>query len=270
MVLGVGKAACKATLLLSLLPRRPLEFYDRVLTFFNVHLERLWIRPALYQTKQWHEVLLGMEQSLGEKVSAIADEPACAQITEEVRCKVQKNLCHAPFSLIHNADFSLARLCYLTCRATKPAIVLETGVAYGVTSAFILKALEVNGYGLLHSVDLPPLGRDADRFVGILIPPALKHRWRLHRGASKRVLPRLLSQLGRVDLFVHDSLHTYTNMNWEFQIVAPYLGRPAIVVADDIENNPAFLEWVQRTRPAFWATLQEVEKKDLFGVSVYL
>ncbi len=83
------------------------------------------------------------------------------------------------------------------------------------------------------------------------------------------MLPTLLQQVERVDLFVHDSLHTYRNMNWEFQTVAPYLGRPAMVIADDVENNLAFLESVHRTRPAFWATVKEVEKKDLFGVSVF-
>jgi hypothetical protein len=267
--LSTGNSAGKASLLLSLLPSRPLEFYDRMLTFLHVRLERLWIQSAPYETKEWHEVLLGMEQTLCQNVSGFTDEPASSEIMEEVRFRIENELSQAPFPLIHNADFTLARLCYFGCRVIKPTIVVETGVAYGVTSAFILKALEVNGRGLLHSVDLPPLGHDADQFVGILIPPSLKHRWRLYRGTSQRVLPRLLSELGRVDLFVHDSLHTYKNMTWEFQAVAPHLGRPAMLVADDVENNSAFLEWVHRTRPAFSATLREVEKRNLFGLTVF-
>ena len=35
--------------------------------------------------------------------------------------------------------------------------VVETGVAHGVTSRFILEALERNGRGFLWSIDLPPL-----------------------------------------------------------------------------------------------------------------
>jgi predicted O-methyltransferase YrrM len=47
----------------------------------------------------------------------------------------------------------------LPCAAwMSPNIVLETGAAYGVTSAFIVQALEVNRKGTLISVDLPPLG----------------------------------------------------------------------------------------------------------------
>ncbi len=167
-LLSIGKAAGKVSLLLYLLPRRPLEFYDRVLTFLRVRLERLWIPSAVYETKEWQELLRGLEESLGINVASFLDEPASSEITEEVQFRIQNELSQAPFPLIHNADFTLARLCYLACRATKPAVVVETGVAYGVTSAFILKALEGNCYGLLHSVDLPPLGHDADRFVGIL------------------------------------------------------------------------------------------------------
>ena len=123
----------------------------------------------------------------------------------------------APFTTAHHADFSLARLCYIVCRLLKPDIVVETGVAYGVTTAFILKALESNGKGNLHSVDLPPLGKNAYKFVGYLVPEELKDRWVLHRGVSKRVLPKLLPQLKKVDIFVHDSLHTYWNIRYELQ-----------------------------------------------------
>lgn len=44
---------------------------------------------------------------------------------------------------------------YLLIRAIKPAIVVETGVAAGISSSHILKALCDNGSGFLHSVDLP-------------------------------------------------------------------------------------------------------------------
>ncbi|MBI4641065.1 MAG: class I SAM-dependent methyltransferase [Candidatus Tectomicrobia bacterium] len=266
---NMSRTIGKAAMLLSLLLGRPLEFYDRVLMILAVRLKRLRARPVVYETREWQEVIRGMEKSLSKKLGTFLDEPSLAEITEEVRWRRQKNLSQAPFSLTNNADFNLARLCYIVCRATRPAIVLETGVAYGVTSAFILKALEVNGCGFLHSVDLPPLGRDTDQFVGILIPEALKHRWRLYRGMSKRVLPRLLPRLGRVDFFIHDSLHTYRNVRKEFQVIAPYLTSQSIVIADDVDKNQAFHEWVTKARPAFWATMRETEKKNLFGVSVF-
>jgi predicted O-methyltransferase YrrM len=44
---------------------------------------------------------------------------------------------------------------YILMRKIKPKIVVETGVSFGVTSSFILQAMENNGYGTLYSIDLP-------------------------------------------------------------------------------------------------------------------
>ena len=88
----------------------------------------------------------------------------------------------APFSLFHNGDFGLGRLCYMLVRVTRPSSVVETGVCYGVTSAFLLQAIRVNGNGCLHSIDFPPFGQSGDEFVGRLVPEQLRSYWRLHRG----------------------------------------------------------------------------------------
>jgi len=260
----------KTLLLISLLPKAPVEFYDRLVTLLEVRLEQLGMKTPMYQPRQWPEIVEDVGVYLGTRFDDLLSETALREIEGEVRRRTDQIQYEAPFSRDHNADFALARLCYAVCRAIDPGVVLETGVAYGVTSAFILKALEVNGRGTLHSVDLPPLGREVDRFVGILIPEALKHRWRLHRGMSKRVLPSLLPQLGKVDVFVHDSLHTYRNMHWEFRIVSHYLAPRAVVIADDVNYNLAFSEWVAEINPSFWGVIQEVGKNSLFGVSVLL
>jgi len=59
-----------------------------------------------------------------------------------------------------NADPSSMRfykghLLYYLIRVIKPAIVVETGVASGISSLFILQALNDNDYGHLYSIDLP-------------------------------------------------------------------------------------------------------------------
>src|SRR5262245_58700490 len=216
---GVGKAG----LLFALLPYRPLEFYDRVRTMLEVHLEHLWVRSGNYQTQEWQAAIADASRALGRDLGIFLEEPAAVDLETQIRRQVDDLSTRAPFTSLHNGDFRLARLCYAICRAIRPSAIVETGVAYGVTSAFVLRALETNGSGTLHSVDLPPLGRDADRFVGILIPPELKHRWHLRRGASKRVLPALVRQLDRVDLFIHDSLHTYSNMRWELRTITARL-----------------------------------------------
>lgn len=50
---------------------------------------------------------------------------------------------------------SLGALVYAIVRVLKPEIVVETGVASGLSSAYILQALEENRKGKLYSIDLP-------------------------------------------------------------------------------------------------------------------
>jgi len=143
-------------------------------------------------------------------------------------------------------------------------------VTYGVTTAYILKALQMNEKGVLHSIDLPPLGENSDAFVGYLVPEGLKDRWVLHRGTSKRILPSLLQTLQHVDVFVHDSLHTYWNIKRELNMVTPYLSKPSVVIADDIHGNKAFLEWVMQVRPKEWLAFKEESKASIAGVAVFV
>jgi predicted O-methyltransferase YrrM len=98
---------------------------------------------------------------------------------------------------------------YLVTRVVKPKVAVETGVARGLSSSILLKALEENGQGFLHSIDLSPNAGD-------LIPENLKSRWKLYVGSSRDRLPKVLSKLDKIDLFLHDSEHTYSNMTFEF------------------------------------------------------
>jgi predicted O-methyltransferase YrrM len=173
-----------------------------------------------------------------------------------------------PFHLRNNGDFALARSIYVICRLRSPNAVLETGVAYGVTSAFVLQALAVNQKGTLFSVDLPPLGNESDQRVGALVPKQLRERWHLYRGTAKRVLPDLLPLIGKLDLFVHDSLHTSRNMTFEFETVWPYLRPGAVLIADDVQLNDAFSDFAAEAKPSFAAVIKEENKEALFGIMV--
>jgi hypothetical protein len=201
-------------------------------------------------------------------LTAVLNEPGLKEIESEIRQAISSIPSNAPFILRHNGDFVLGRLCYALARVLRPDAVVETGVCYGVTSSFLLQALKINGAGLLHSIDLPPLGKNADEFVGRLIPPSLKQHWKLYRGTSKKLLPQLLAKLEKIPLFVHDSLHTYRNIRRELQTVTPYLRRPAVVISDDVDGNAAFLEWVREFQPTNWGVVQELTKNSLLGVGV--
>jgi hypothetical protein len=218
----------------------------------------------------WQTLLDELAGALGTDATALDREVDAHGLEAMIAEGVARLGAGPQLSLRHNADARIARLCYIACRATRPGMVVETGVAYGVTSTFILKALEMNAHGHLHSIDLPPLGAHADAWVGHLIPAHLRSRWTLHRGASRRVLPPLLAALGTVDVFVHDSLHTFRNMRSEFAAVHRHRANPFVLIADDIELNRAFEEYGESTGRdvKFRATYAGDVKRSRAGVYV--
>jgi predicted O-methyltransferase YrrM len=250
-------------LLLAQLPRSPREFGDRVAGYADFGLQRLFGDPPAYETVSWRSVLGDLEASLGD-VAGILGEPALAETEENTRRLLENIRGRDSFSPRWAADSRLARLCYLLCRLSSPSVVVETGVAYGVSSAFILRALEENGRGTLYSVDLPPLRREAERLWGIAVPGGSRGRWRLYRGSTARVLPKVLRETRTVDLFVHDSLHTYANMRREFDAVWPRLRSGGLLLADDVERNRAFAELRLRD-PALWRVVEDREVSPFHG-----
>ena len=148
-------------------------------------------------------------------------------------------------------DYESGTALYVLVRIFKPEVVVETGVANGVSSSFILKALDQNSRGKLYSIDLHyregvsvPLGKK----LGWIIPEELKNRWILVLGESTKVLPKLLKKLGTVDIFFHDSRHTYKTMIREYSIVWPFLKDGGLLLSHDVKSNDAFLDFVDRIK----------------------
>lgn len=145
-----------------------------------------------------------------------------------------------------DGDPGLLRAAWYVTRQCQPQVVLETGVARGLTSRVVLEGLEANGTGHLWSIDLkPPL--DAERLAaetGAAVVERLKSRWTLVEGSSRRRLPGLLEQLGNIDLFIHDSRHTHRNMSFELHQAWGKLRPGGIMLVDDIHGNSAFDECV--------------------------
>ena len=139
-------------------------------------------------------------------------------------------------------DTMLGLLVYRVARATRPDMIVETGVATGVTSAHLLAALEDNGHGMLHSIDLPPTDMLAAGHVGAAVPHDLRHRWMYHWGASRRLLPKLLSGLQGRLMFVHDSDHSYANMAWEIRNAWRAMTSGGVIVCDDVDLHSAFID----------------------------
>jgi hypothetical protein len=179
------------------------------------------------------------------------------------------------FQWWNDGDAGLVRAIWCLTRHLRPKNVVETGVAHGVTSRFILEALKRNGDGHLWSIDLPPLDRSWHQQIGIAVGAGHSDRWTYIKGSSRRRLPRLLYDLGQIDLFIHDSLHTERNVRFELDRTWPMLGPKGAIVVDDIDANWGFRSFSQ-TIPDQVSLICEAEplrpdlrrfnKKGLFGI----
>ena len=135
-------------------------------------------------------------------------------------------------------------LLYFSVRLLKPKIVVETGVSDGMSSLFILSALDKNGIGHLYSIDFPEVGMPGiyGKEPGWIVGKTLRNKWTLTYGKTSKVLLPLLLKVKYVNIFLHDSEHSYPNMKFEFSNVLKYMPPGSLLLSDDVRSNGAFQE----------------------------
>src|SRR4029453_1272831 len=126
------------------------------------------------------------------------------------------------------------RAIWCLTRHLRPRTVVETGVGHGVTSRFVLEALERNGGGHLWSIDLPPWDRDWRAQISAAVGDLHAERWSYVKGSSRRRLPDFLAPVGQIDLFIHDSLHSEHNVRFELDRAWVSLNPLGAIVVDDV------------------------------------
>src|SRR5437867_3093798 len=134
---------------------------------------------------------------------------------------------------------------YGLTRWLRPAVIVESGGYIGMSSAFILKALadEKLATSKLYSIEL---SEDCEQ--GGLIPEELQSsrgfvpmRGKVEDFLKGDQLPR------SIDMFLHDSSHSYRHMLWEFRQFWPRLSDGGLLVSHDVQMNAAFPEFVTKT-----------------------
>jgi len=138
---------------------------------------------------------------------------------------------------------------YLMVRMARPQVVVETGVASGFSTTFILQALEDNGAGRLYSIDLPNSGMrflPEGRGPGWVVPERLRTRWTLILGKTFEKLVPLLEELHALDVFLHDSEHTYEAMTYEYEASWPFIKPGGFLLSDDVGKNEAFTDFCRK------------------------
>jgi hypothetical protein len=138
---------------------------------------------------------------------------------------------------------------YGLARALRPRVVIETGVAAGVSTSFLGAAMVENGTGLLYSLELPPAQSSdwahddgmvfdwPEKGVGWVIPAIVRGRLAdrhvLLLEDVRTALPRLLAECRSVDIYFHDDLHTPDHMRWQYELVWPYITPGGVLASDD-------------------------------------
>jgi predicted O-methyltransferase YrrM len=125
---------------------------------------------------------------------------------------------------------------YALVRATQPDHVIETGTHLGLGSCAIAAALLRNGHGRLTTVDVDP---EAGYLIGAPWANVIDRR----TGSSIEVL----ASVKDVDMFLHDSLHTYDYETQELAAVGPNLCEDAVVLSDNAHDSAALSDWAERT-----------------------
>ncbi len=148
-----------------------------------------------------------------------------------------------PYPIEYSLNSFSGIFMYVLCRLLKPEKIVETGIAYGNSSSFILQALNENKKGTLYSIDYVFRPWETRETIGSAIPTDLRDRWHLVFGPTNKKLKKTLEELGEIDIFFHDSLHTYKNMMFEFNTVWQHIKKGGFLLSDDINDNSAFYQF---------------------------
>jgi Methyltransferase domain len=168
-----------------------------------------------------------------------------------------------------DGDSSLCRAVWCVALHTRPEVVIETGVAHGVTSRIVLEALAQNHLGRLWSIDLPfPFDQRLHGETGIVVTDECRPRWSYVEGSSKQRLPPLIAKVGHVEMFIHDSLHTAENTVFEMEQAASAMSAGGVMLVDDIDTHMGFETFAKR-HPGYQTIIcPSANRNGMFGIAV--
>jgi predicted O-methyltransferase YrrM len=106
-------------------------------------------------------------------------------------------------------------------KLTRLNIVVETGCSEGVSSHYLVTAMDAQNFGQLHSVE------------AFSEKPFYHPRLHFHSGFSERVLPKLQVSLGPWDMFLHDSDHEEQCQTFEYAFAWDAVRHGGIIATDD-------------------------------------
>lgn len=166
-------------------------------------------------------------------------------------------------------EIDLLTAIWCTVMHTKPEGVIETGVAHGVSSRVVLEGLNLNDRGHLWSIDIAnPINHSVHGTTGIAVTDECRPRWTYVEGESGKVMPPLVEKVGKVDLFIHDSLHTFKNTLFEMEQAASVMPKGGVMLIDDIKSHDGFATFAKRHPDYKTILVTTSDKIGAFGIAV--
>jgi predicted O-methyltransferase YrrM len=155
-----------------------------------------------------------------------------------------------------DCEEGLAAFLYSYVLTNKPAVIVETGVANGITTNILMKALEKTG-GALHSFDIDPKTKNVYRGKG---------NWSFHLLSKnyESALRNQVQEIGDVDLWIHDSNHGYSWQAFEYSLALETLVEDGVLVSDDIDSSMA---WGMASESEFNSSIGVFDNRKFIGMA---
>ena len=123
---------------------------------------------------------------------------------------------------------------YHLCLERKPEVVLETGLAYGFSTIFMLTALRENGQGRHIAID--PYQTRHWKGVGAQrgLQLGMNNRFDVIEDRAEYVIPKFTAERLRVQLVFIDGDHRFDSAMLDFTLAARLCEVGALIVIDDL------------------------------------
>jgi predicted O-methyltransferase YrrM len=223
-------------------PRATMAYVRGGFTGYWSYIISQYLSVARSECSSLAEILSTSEEEIDLYYRELASDPLLSELASAFGSRARTTY----------GELDTAPVLYPIVRAVKPDTVVETGTAAGLSSSMILQALNRNMNGHLYSIDMPletvawtdgthvrKVRMSENRASGWAIPQRIRSRWTMIEGRSADILPDLVKKFN-VDLFLHDSDHSYENMSWELETVRAHLSPRGLMLADDADIHPRF------------------------------
>ena len=151
-----------------------------------------------------------------------------------------------PYPVSFGLGENVGRLLYCLVKKTQPDLIVETGVANGFSSSYLLLALNSINKGKLISIDYLFMPWHTRQMVGRAIPSRLTNRHELIFGKAMLEIKKLIKKNPEFDIFIHDSSHVYKHMMEEYEIAWDQIKDRGYLLSDDVSQNDAFLDFADK------------------------